>query len=75
MDETNADRTRRAFEHWNARRFESLLEFFHEDAVWDMTPTGVPGMAITPGGPAQHHRLPARHRSYTVKREKPQATA
>jgi ketosteroid isomerase-like protein len=46
---TNADRTRRAFEHWNARRFESLLVFFHDDVVWDMRPFGVPDMDVFHG--------------------------
>jgi ketosteroid isomerase-like protein len=46
---TNADRTRRGFEHWNARRFESLLEYFHEDAVWDMKPFGIPDMDVFHG--------------------------
>lgn len=37
--------TRRAFVAWNDRRFEQLLrEFFHEHAVWDMTPFGLPGV-------------------------------
>jgi ketosteroid isomerase-like protein len=46
---TNADLTRRGFEHWNERRFDRLLEFFHEDAVWDMTPFGAPDMAVFQG--------------------------
>ena len=36
--------TRQAFERWNARDVEGLLELFEEDAVWDMSPVGVPGM-------------------------------
>jgi hypothetical protein len=36
--------TRRAFELWNARDFDRLLECFHHDAVWDISPIGVPGM-------------------------------
>ena len=39
-----ADLTRIAFERWNARDFDALLELFEEDAVWDMTPAGIPGM-------------------------------
>ena len=50
MPETaNADLARRGFEHWNERRIEPLLEFFHEDAVWDMRPFGVPDMAAFQG--------------------------
>jgi uncharacterized protein (TIGR02246 family) len=36
--------TRRAFERWNKRDIEGLLELFETDAVWDMRPIGVPGM-------------------------------
>jgi uncharacterized protein (TIGR02246 family) len=36
--------TRRAFERWNARDFDGLLELFEEDGVWDITPMAVPGM-------------------------------
>ncbi len=43
---TNADLARRGFELWNERRFDELLEFFHEDAVWDMRPFGIPDMAV-----------------------------
>ena len=39
-----ADLTRLAFERWNAREFDGLLELFEPDAVWDMTPAGIPGM-------------------------------
>jgi ketosteroid isomerase-like protein len=46
---TNADLARRGFEHWNARRFDPLLDFFHEDAVWDMRPFGVPDMDVFNG--------------------------
>ena len=46
---TNADLSRRAFEHWNERRFDSLLAFFHEDVVWDMRPFEVPDMAVFQG--------------------------
>jgi ketosteroid isomerase-like protein len=46
---TNADLARRGFEHWNARRFDRLKEFFHEDAVWDMTPFGMPDMGAFHG--------------------------
>jgi ketosteroid isomerase-like protein len=49
MDGTNADLTRRGFELWNDRRFDELLELFHEDAVWDMTPFGVPDMGAFHG--------------------------
>jgi ketosteroid isomerase-like protein len=41
---SNAELARRGFELWNERRFEDLLALFHEDAVWDMTPFGAPGM-------------------------------
>jgi ketosteroid isomerase-like protein len=46
---TNAELARRGFEDWNARRFEALLESFHEDAVWDMRPFGIPDMAVFRG--------------------------
>jgi ketosteroid isomerase-like protein len=36
--------TRRAFERWNARDYDHLLELFEEEATWDMSPIGVPGM-------------------------------
>jgi uncharacterized protein (TIGR02246 family) len=36
--------TRRAFELWNARDFDGLLELFEEEATWDVSPIGVPGM-------------------------------
>lgn len=36
--------TRRAFERWNARDIDGLLEFFEEEATWDMSPAGIPGM-------------------------------
>jgi ketosteroid isomerase-like protein len=49
QEATNADLTRRGFELWNERRFDSLLEFFHDDAVWDMSPFGVPDMAVFRG--------------------------
>jgi ketosteroid isomerase-like protein len=39
-----ADLTREAFARWNAREFDQLLELFHEDAVWDITPVGIPDM-------------------------------
>ena len=43
-DGTNADLARRGFELWNERRFEEVLNLFHEDAVWDMTAFGIPDM-------------------------------
>jgi ketosteroid isomerase-like protein len=46
---TNADLSRRGFEHWNERRFDSLLAFFHEDAMWDMRPFEIPDMAVFQG--------------------------
>jgi ketosteroid isomerase-like protein len=46
---TNADLTRRGFEHWNERRFDSLLAFFHEHAVWDMSAFGIPDVAVFHG--------------------------
>ena len=36
--------TRRAFERWNDRDYDGLLELFEEGATWDMSPIGVPGM-------------------------------
>jgi ketosteroid isomerase-like protein len=36
--------TRTAFAAWNDRRFDEVLRFFHEDAVWDMTPFGLAGV-------------------------------
>jgi ketosteroid isomerase-like protein len=42
---TNAERTRHAFELWNARRFDALLDMFHPDAIWDMREIGAPDMA------------------------------
>jgi ketosteroid isomerase-like protein len=39
-----AELTRQAFAAWNARRFDEVLEHFHEDAVWDMTPFGLAGV-------------------------------
>jgi ketosteroid isomerase-like protein len=48
-DATNADLVRRGFEHWNQRRFDRLLEFFHEDALWDMSPFGIPDMGAFRG--------------------------
>lgn len=41
---TNAQLTRQGFEEWNKRHFDKLLEYFHEDAVWDMRPFGFPDM-------------------------------
>ena len=49
---TNADRARRGFELWNERRIDEMLTLFHEDAVWDMTPFGVPDRAVSTGHPA-----------------------
>jgi ketosteroid isomerase-like protein len=46
---TNADLARRGFELWNERRFDDLLRLFHEDAVWDMRPFGIPDMAVFEG--------------------------
>ena len=50
-DATNAELTRSGFEHWNARRFERVLEAFHEDAVWHL-----PGTNALSG---KHHGWPA----------------
>jgi ketosteroid isomerase-like protein len=36
--------TRTAFAAWNARRFDEVLRYFHEDAVWDMTPFELAGV-------------------------------
>jgi ketosteroid isomerase-like protein len=38
------EQTREAFAAWNDRRFDEVLEHFHEDAVWDMTPFGLAGV-------------------------------
>ena len=46
------DLTRLAFARWNARDFDGLLELFEPDAVWDMSPAGVPGMGQYRGHPA-----------------------
>jgi ketosteroid isomerase-like protein len=46
---TNADLTRRGFEHWNERRFDMLLQSFHEEVVWDMSAFGIPDMAVFHG--------------------------
>jgi ketosteroid isomerase-like protein len=46
---TNADLVRRGFAHWNERRFDRVLDFFHEDAVWDMSPFGIPDMGAFRG--------------------------
>jgi ketosteroid isomerase-like protein len=46
---TNADLTRRGFELWNERRFDDLLELFHEEIVWDMRPFAIPDMALFRG--------------------------
>jgi uncharacterized protein (TIGR02246 family) len=43
-EQTIAELTRLAFERWNARDFDGLLELFTEDGVWDMSPAGIPGM-------------------------------
>jgi len=39
-----ADLTRKGFAAWNDRRFDQLLRYFHEDALWDMTPFGLAGV-------------------------------
>ena len=49
---TNADLARRGFELWNERRIDEMLTLFHEDAVWDMTPFGIPDRAVSTGHPA-----------------------
>jgi ketosteroid isomerase-like protein len=36
--------TRAAFVAWNERRFDEVLRYFHEDAVWDMTPFELAGV-------------------------------
>jgi ketosteroid isomerase-like protein len=42
---SNEERTREAFALWNARDFDELLAgYFEPEAVWDVTPIGVPGM-------------------------------
>jgi ketosteroid isomerase-like protein len=46
---TYADLTRRGFELWNARRFDDVLELFHEDVVWDMRPFEIPDMGVFRG--------------------------
>ena len=57
VEHTNADLARRGFELWNERRFEDLLVLFHEEAVWDMRPFGVPGMATAFEGHAGLRRF------------------
>jgi ketosteroid isomerase-like protein len=47
-----AELTRRAFERWNTRDFDGLLELFEEDAVWDMRPAEIPAMGEYRGRPA-----------------------
>ena len=47
--DSHADLARRGFELWNERRFEDLLTLFHEDAVWDMSPFGIPDMGAFEG--------------------------
>jgi ketosteroid isomerase-like protein len=44
-EQANADLARRGFELWNERRIDDLLLLFHEEAVWDMRPFGIPDMA------------------------------
>jgi ketosteroid isomerase-like protein len=46
---TNSELTRRGFQLWNERRFDGVLEFFHEDVVWDMRPFEIPDMAVFKG--------------------------
>jgi ketosteroid isomerase-like protein len=48
-DQPIAELTTRAFELWNARDFDGLLELFEGDAVWDMSPAGIPGMGAYRG--------------------------
>jgi ketosteroid isomerase-like protein len=48
-EESIADLTRRAFESWNVRDFDGLLELFEEDGVWDMSPARIPGMGAYHG--------------------------
>jgi len=48
-EEPIAGLTRRAFERWNARDFDGLLELFEEDATWDMSPASIPGMGAYHG--------------------------
>ena len=45
VEQANANLARRGFELWNERRFDDLLLLFHEEAVWDMRPFGIPDMA------------------------------
>ena len=46
---SNAELVRRGFALWNDRRFDRLLEYFHEDAVWAMRPFGIPDMSVFNG--------------------------
>jgi len=46
---SNGELVRRGFLCWNDRDWDGLLEYFHEDAVWDMRPFGVPDMAVFHG--------------------------
>jgi ketosteroid isomerase-like protein len=48
-DQPIAELTRQAFELWNARDFDGLLELFEDGAVWDMSPAGIPGMGAYRG--------------------------
>jgi len=44
-----AERTRRCFEHWNARRLDDILGLMHQDVTWDMRPVGLPDMGLYRG--------------------------
>jgi ketosteroid isomerase-like protein len=48
-EEPIAELTKLAFERWNARDFDGLLELYEENATWDMTPAGIPGMGAYRG--------------------------
>lgn len=44
-----SERLRRVIAAWNARKTDDLLGLIHEDAVWDMSPFGAPGMGAYRG--------------------------
>jgi ketosteroid isomerase-like protein len=49
IEEPVAELTQRAFALWNGRDFDGLLELYEPDAVWDMSPAGIPGMGAYRG--------------------------
>jgi ketosteroid isomerase-like protein len=47
--------TRDGFAEWNRRDFDKLLDYFHEDVVWDMRPFGFPDMGEFRGHAGMRH--------------------